>query len=239
MAIRPVYKRVLLKLSGEALGGAGSSVFDDSVIGKMADEIKEVHDGGVEMGIVIGGGNIFRGATARGIPRPEGDTIGMLATVVNSLVVQEYLLRRGVDARVLSAIDMPKAAEFFTRKAALNHLVNKRVVIIAAGTGNPYFTTDTAAALRCLEIEAEVLLKATKVDGIYDEDPVANPDAKKFESISHEESLRRNLKIMDATAFSLCRDHGLPIIVFKLFTEGNLRKCIEGAAVGTIVTKGA
>jgi uridylate kinase len=235
MTIRPVYKRVLLKLSGEALGGAAASVFDDAVIGRMADEIKEVHDAGVEIGIVIGGGNIFRGATARGVRRAEGDTIGMLATAVNSLVVQEYLWKRGVDARVLSAVDMPKAAELFTRRA---HLEKKRVVILAGGTGNPYFTTDTAAALRCLEIEAQALLKATKVDGIYDKDPVAHPDAKKFDTITHDESLRRNLKIMDATAFSLCRDHGLPIIVFNLFTEGNLRRCIEGAAVGTIVTKG-
>jgi uridylate kinase len=238
MTIRPVYKRVLLKLSGEALGGAAASVFDDAVIGRMADEIKEVHDAGVEIGIVIGGGNIFRGATARGVRRAEGDTIGMLATAVNSLVVQEYLWKRGVDARVLSAVDMPKAAELFTRRAAVAHLEKKRVVILAGGTGNPYFTTDTAAALRCLEIEAQALLKATKVDGIYDKDPVAHPDAKKFDTITHDESLRRNLKIMDATAFSLCRDHGLPIIVFNLFTEGNLRRCIEGAAVGTIVTKG-
>ena len=239
MAIQSIYKRVLLKLSGEALGGEAAAVFDDAVIGRIAAEIKEVHDAGVEIGIVVGGGNIFRGATARGIRRAEGDTIGMLATTVNSLVIREYLDGLGASACVLSAIDVPKAAEFFTRRAALSQLEKKRIVIIAGGTGNPFFTTDTAAALRCLEIEAEVFLKATKVDGIYDKDPVVNSDAKKFESISHEEALRRNLKIMDATAFSLCRDHGLPIIVFKLLEPGNLRKCIEGAPVGTIVKKGA
>ena len=221
------------------MGGEAAAVFDDAVIGRIAAEIKEVHDAGVEIGIVVGGGNIFRGATARGIRRAEGDTIGMLATTVNSLVIREYLDGLGASACVLSAIDVPKAAEFFTRRAALSQLEKKRIVIIAGGTGNPFFTTDTAAALRCLEIEAEVFLKATKVDGIYDKDPVVNSDAKKFESISHEEALRRNLKIMDATAFSLCRDHGLPIIVFKLLEPGNLRKCIEGAPVGTIVKKGA
>jgi uridylate kinase len=235
MTIRPVYKRVLLKLSGEALAGGSSSVFDISVIDRIASEIKEIHDSGVEIGIVIGGGNIFRGATADGIQRAEGDTIGMLATAINSLVMREHLEKLDVDARVLSAIDIPKAAEFFTRGAALAHLAKKRVVIIAGGTGNPFFTTDTAAALRCLEIGAEVFLKATKVDGIYDKDPVVHRDAKKFTSISHEDALEKNLKIMDATAFSLCREHGLPIIVFKLLEPGNLRKCIEGAAIGTVV----
>ena len=235
MTIRPVYKRVLLKLSGEALGGGASSVFDPAVIGRIAGEIKEIHDAGVEMGIVIGGGNIFRGATAKVVRRAEGDTIGMLATAINSLVLREYLARLAIDARVLSAIDIPKAAEFFTRGAAIAHFEKKRIVIIAGGTGNPYFTTDTAAALRCLEIEAEVFLKATKVDGIYDRDPVVHPDAKKFQSIGYDEALAKNLKIMDATAFSLCREHGLPIVVFKLLEPGNLRKCIEGAAIGTIV----
>ena len=239
MAMHPIYKRILLKLSGEALAGGASSAFDPMVIGRIASEIKEVYDAGVDIGIVIGGGNIFRGATAEGIERAEGDTIGMLATTINSLVIREYLAALSIDARVLSAIDVPKAAEFFTRRAALGHFEKKRVVIMAGGTGNPYFTTDTAAALRCLEIGADVFLKATKVDGIYDKDPVVSPDAKRFESISHDEALRRNLKIMDATAFSLCRDHGLPIIVFKLLEPGNLRKCIEGSVIGTTVRKGA
>jgi uridylate kinase len=235
MRIRPVYKRVLLKLSGEALAGGSSSVFDETIVSRVVSEIREIHGAGVEIGIVIGGGNIFRGAAAEGIRRTEGDTIGMLATAINSLVMREYLEKAGVDARVLSAIDIPKAAEFFTARTALAHLHKKRVVIIAGGTGNPFFTTDTAAALRCLEIGAEVILKATKVDGIYDMDPVVHKDAKKFKSISHEEALRKNLKIMDSTAFSLCRENGIPIIVFKLLTPGNLRKCIEGASIGTIV----
>jgi uridylate kinase len=235
MPMRPVYKRVLLKLSGEALGGRVSSVFDPAVISSIAGEIKEIHDAGVEMGIVIGGGNIFRGATADVVRRAEGDTIGMLATAINSLVLREYLVKIAIDARVLNAVDIPKAAEFFTRERALAHLEKKRIVIIAGGTGNPYFTTDTAAALRCLEIEAEVFLKATKVDGIYDKDPMVHPDAKKFESVSYDEALGKKLKIMDATAFSLCREHHLPIVVLKLLEPGNLRKCIEGASIGTIV----
>ncbi len=237
MTIRPVYKRILLKLSGEALAGGSSSVFDGSILDRIAGEIKEIHDAGVEIGIVVGGGNIFRGASAQVVGRAEGDTVGMLATAINSLVIMGYLNKAGVDARVLSAIDVPKAAEFFTRRAALAHLNEKRVVIIAGGTGNPYFTTDTAAALRCLEIGAEVFLKATKVDGIYDKDPKVHTDAKKFNAITHEAALEKNLKIMDATAFSLCREHGLPIIVFNLFEQGNLRKCIEGASIGTVVAQ--
>lgn len=217
------------------MAGGLSSVFDGSTLERIAGEIKEIHDAGVEMGIVVGGGNIFRGATAEVVGRAEGDTVGMLATTINSLVIMGYLNKAGIDTRVLSAIDIPKAAEFFTRRGALSHLEKKRVVIIAGGTGNPYFTTDTAAALRCLEIGAEVFLKATKVDGIYDKDPKIHADAKKYDTITHEEALRKNLKIMDATAFSLCREHGLSIIVFKLFEPGNLRRCIEGASVGTIV----
>ena len=237
--MRPVYKRVLLKLSGEALAGKNGFGFDLSKINQIADEIKEIHDAGVEMGIVIGAGNIFRGGTAEGIDRAVGDMIGMVATAINSLLLNEYLRNRGIDSRVLSAIDIPKAAEFFTSRRALIHLEKKRIVIIAGGTGNPYFTTDSAAALRCLEIRAEVLLKATKVDGIYDSDPVKNPNAKRFDSLVHSQALEKNLKIMDSTAFSLCMEHAVPIVVFKLLEPGNLRKVIEGIPVGTIVKKGA
>ena len=236
--VQPIYKRVLLKLSGEALIGAKPSGFDPAVISQIADEIEEIHAAGVEIGIVIGGGNIFRGASGEDLERAAGDTIGMLATTINSLVMKEYLVKRGVDARVLSAVDMPKVAELFTQEKALAHLDKNRIVIIAAGTGNPYFTTDTAAVLRCLEIKAEVILKATKVDGVYDRDPAKDPSAIKFASITHAEALQKNLKIMDATAFSLCREHSLPIIVFKLLERGNLRKCIQGLPVGTIVKKG-
>jgi uridylate kinase len=237
--VRPVYKRVLLKISGEALAAKNGFGFDPAKVNQIADEIKEIHDAGVEMGIVMGAGNIFRGGTAEGIDRAAGDMIGMLATAINSLVLREYLENRGIDSRVLSAIDIPKAAEFFSSRRALHHLEKNRVVIIAGGTGNPYFTTDSAAALRCLEIRAEVLLKATKVDGIYDSDPVKNPAAKRFDSLTHSQALEKNLKIMDATAFSLCMEHAVPIIVFKLLEPGNLQKVIEGIPLGTIVKKGA
>ncbi len=237
--MRPVYKRVLLKISGEALAAKNGFGFDPAKVNQIADEIKEIHDAGVEMGIVIGAGNIFRGGTAEGIDRAAGDMIGMLATAINSLVLREYLENRGIDSRVLSAIDIPKAAEFFSSRRALHHLEKNRIVIIAGGTGNPYFTTDSAAALRCLEIRAEVLLKATKVDGIYDSDPVKNPAAKRFDSLTHSQALEKNLKIMDATAFSLCMEHAVPIIVFKLLEPGNLQKVIEGIPLGTIVKKGA
>lgn len=237
--MRPVYTRVLLKLSGEALAAQNGFCFDPSKVNRIADEIKEIHEAGVGMGIVIGAGNIFRGATAEGIDRASADTIGMVATAVNSLLLTEYLLKRGIESRVLSAIDIPKAAEFFTSRRALQHLDKKRIVVIAGGTGNPYFTTDSAAALRCLELKAEVLLKATKVDGIYDSDPVENPSAKRFDSLKHSQALEKNLKIMDSTAFSLCMEHAVPIIVFKLLEPGNLRKVIEGLPIGTIVKKGA
>ena len=237
--INPVFKRVLLKLSGEALLGSKSSGFDPHIVSQIADEIKEIHAAGVQLGIVIGGGNIFRGATADTMDRSAADAIGMLATTINSVVIGEYLSQRGIDARVLSAVAMPKIAELFTSSGARAHLDNHRVVIMAGGTGNPYFTTDTAAALRCLEIKGEVILKATKVDGVYDSDPLKNPKAVKFASISHAEALQKNLKVMDATAFSLCMDHNVPIIVFKLLERGNLRKCIEGVPIGTIVKKGA
>jgi len=237
--ICPVYKRILLKLSGEALMGSRGFGFDPAVVAQIADEIKEIHDAGVEIGIVIGGGNIFRGASSENIGRCAGDSIGMLATTINSLVIKDCLVQRGVDARVLSATEMPKAAEYFTSETACRYLSEKKIVIIAGGTGNPYFTTDTAAALRCLELQAEVIMKATKVDGIYDCDPMKNPQAVKFDTLTHAEALQKQLKIMDATAFSLCMDHSVPIIVFKLLQRGNLRKSIEGLPIGTIVTKEA
>jgi uridylate kinase len=233
MTIRPVYKRVLLKLSGEALAGGSSSVFDISVMDRIASEIKEIHDSGVEIGIVIGGGNIFRGATADGIQRAEGDTIGMLATAINSLVMREHLEKLDVDARVLSAIDIPKAAEFFTRGAALAHLAKKRVVIIAGGTGNPFFTTDTAAALRCLEIGAEVFLKATKVDGIYSADPKKDATAKLYNTITYEEVLRQKLRVMDLTAITMLMEHKVPLVVFNLKRDGNIMRVVKGERVGT------
>ena len=212
--LKPRYHRVLLKLSGEALTGSRRLALIRPLCRKIADEIKEIHEAGVELGIVIGGGNIFRGASARGMDRGAADCVGMLATAINSIVISEGLGQRGVQAKVLSAVAMPKIAEFFTASLAREHLRHKKVVIIAGGTGNPYFTTDTAAALRCLEIEAEVILKATKVDGVYDSDPMKNPKAVKFASITHAEALQKNLKIMDATAFSAvhgsqCDDNSL------------------------------
>jgi uridylate kinase len=234
---RPAYKRILLKLSGEALAGKAGHGFDLAILAQIADEIKDVHAEGVEIGIVIGAGNIFRGATCENIPRTSGDAIGMLATAINSLMVKEYLTARGIDARVMSALAMPEVAETFVSERARRHLAKKRVVIIAGGTGNPYFTTDTAAALRCLEIGADVLFKATKVDGVYDSDPMKNPNAKKFTSLTHAEALKKNLKIMDATAFSLCADNNVTVVVFKMSDRGNLKKCIEGQPIGTIVRK--
>jgi uridylate kinase len=209
-------------------------------INQIADEIKEIHDAGVEMGIVIGAGNIFA-------ERPRKVSTGRPATpsawwqrLFNSLLIKEYFKNCGIDSRVLSAIDIPKAAEFFTSRRALHHLEKKRIVIIAGGTGNPYFTTDSAAALRCLELRAEVLLKATKVDGIYDSDPVKNPRAKRFDSLLHSQALEKKLKIMDSTAFSLCMEHAVPIIVFKLLEPGNPQeKSLKVIPIGTIVKKGA
>jgi uridylate kinase len=241
MAAKPVYHRVLLKLSGEALAGSRGQGIDAALCAQVAAEIKEVHDAGVQFGIVIGGGNIFRGVStaANGMSRTSADAIGMLATVINSLAMKEYLIAAGVPAAVMCANAIDKVAEPFTAERAVAQLQAGRVVIIAGGTGNPFFTTDTAAALRCAEIGAEVILKATKVDGVYDSDPEKNPGAKRFDRITHQEALQRNLRVMDATAFSFCMENSLPIIVFKLLQQGNLRKCIEGKPVGTIVTKGA
>ncbi len=236
----PVFNRVLLKLSGEALVGSQSYGIDTKVAVAVAKEIKTVHDLGVEVAVVIGGGNIFRGVSesAGNMDRAAADYIGMLATVMNAVVLQDALEQLGVYTRVMSAIDIPQLAEPFIRRRAVRHLEKKRVVIFAAGTGNPYFTTDSAAALRALEIEAEVILKGTKVDGIYSADPVKVPDATKFDKITYQEVLEKQLKVMDASAISLCMDNGLPIMVFNMQKSENIIKAVCGdLSIGTLVTK--
>jgi uridylate kinase len=232
------YKRILLKLSGEALMGAQGHGIDLTVIDKIASEIKEVAGNGIEIAIVIGGGNIFRGlsAAAKGMERASADYMGMLATVLNALALQNTLENKGVPTRVQSAIEMRELAETYIRRRAVRHLEKKRVVIFAAGTGNPYFTTDTAAALRAMEIGAEVIMKATKVDGVYSADPVKDPSAVKYDRLSYLDVLQKNLKVMDATAISLCMDNNLPIIVFNLNVPGNIKKIVAGESLGTIVT---
>jgi uridylate kinase len=234
---RPAYKRVLLKLSGETLMGKQIFGIDPEMVDAVADEIREVVALGVQLGIVIGGGNIFRGlaASARGMERTSADYMGMLATVINSLALQSSLERAGVATRVQTAIEMREVAEPFIQRRAVRHLEKGRVVIFAAGTGNPYFTTDTAATLRAVEIRADIILKATKVDGIYDRDPVLYADAVIYDKISYTEVLTKNLKVMDATAISLCRDNGLPLNVFNLQKVGNIKRVICGEKVGTIV----
>jgi uridylate kinase len=233
----PIYKRVLLKLSGEALMGDQAYGIDPAVATQIATEIGEIQRLGVETAVVIGGGNIFRGvaASARGMDRATGDYMGMLATVINALALQDALEQQGVLTRVVTAIEMRAVAEPFIRRRAIRHLEKGRVVVFAAGTGNPYFTTDTAAALRAMEIKAEVILKGTKVDGIYTADPVVNPDATRFDTISYLKVLEQGLKVMDATAISLCMDNRLPIVVFQLKTAGNLRRAVLGEPVGSLV----
>lgn len=234
----PKYQRILLKLSGEALGGKSGFGIDPDSVGDMARQIREVRDLGVEVVIVIGGGNIFRGTigSERGIERATADYMGMLATVINALALQDALEKESVATRVQSAITMHQVAEAFIRRRAVRHLEKGRVVIFGGGTGNPYFSTDTAAALRANEIGAEVILKATKVDGIYDSDPKKNPDAKRYTQLTYLEALQKQLKVMDSTAFSLCMDNKMPIIVFDLFKEHNLRRVVTGEKVGTLVT---
>ena len=234
---KPFYKRVLLKLSGEALMGEQEFGISSDVIASYARQIKEIADLGVEVSVVIGGGNIFRGLSGatQGVDRVTGDHMGMLATVSNSLALQNSIEKLGVQTRVLTAIEMPKIAEPFIKRRAQRHLEKGRVVIFGAGTGNPYFTTDTAAALRAIEMNTEVVLKATKVDGIYDKDPVKYPDAVKYDTVTYTEVLNKNLKVMDATAISLCRENKLPIIVFDSLTEGNIKRVIMGEKIGTIV----
>jgi len=234
---RPVYKRVLLKLSGESLMGNLASGIDHQIVGDIAGEIREVVALGVQLGIVVGGGNIFRGITAstKGMDRTTADYMGMLATVINSLALQSALERQGVSTRVQTAIEMREVAEPFIQRRAVRHLEKGLVVIFAAGTGNPYFTTDTAATLRAVEIKADIILKATKVEGVYDRDPLQHADAVMYEKISFTDVLTRNLKVMDATAISMCRDNGLPLVVFNLQKAGNIRRVICGEAVGTVV----
>ncbi|MBN2168173.1 MAG: UMP kinase [Actinobacteria bacterium] len=238
-ADKPVFGRVLIKLSGEAFmvspDGYG---IDTDVVASMAEQLSEVHGMGIQLALVVGGGNIFRGVAAsmKGMDRATADYMGMLATVLNALALQEALEKKGVYTRVQTAISMQEVAETYIRRRALRHLEKNRVVIFAAGTGNPYFSTDTAAALRALEIGAEVIVKATKVDGVYDRDPVKHSDAEMFCELTYLEVLNRELQVLDATAISLCMDNNLPIIVFNLFRKGNLKKLCCGETVGTVVS---
>lgn len=231
------YKRILLKLSGEALMGEKGYGIDSSTVQHMASEIKDIVKMGVAVAIVIGGGNIFRGveASVKGMERASADYMGMLATVINALALQNALEKVGVPTRVQSAIAMQALAEPYIRRRAIRHLEKKRVVIFAAGTGNPYFTTDTAAALRAMEIGADIILKATKVDGVYSSDPMKDPKARRYTTISYMEVLKKGLSVMDSTAISLCMDNNLPIVVLNLRDKGNVRKAIEGKKVGTLV----
>jgi uridylate kinase len=235
---KPQYCRILLKLSGEAMGGEAGHGICPEAIHELARQIGEVRELGVQVVVVIGGGNIFRGlqGSARGIERATGDYMGMLATIINALALQDALEKCGIPTRVQSAIPVSQVAESFIRRRAVRHLEKGRVVIFSGGTGNPYFSTDTAAALRANEIGAEVLLKATKVDGIYDCDPKKHPEAKRFEQIRYLEALQMQLKVMDSTAFTLCMDNKMPIIVFDLFKPHNLKRVVLGEKVGTLVT---
>ncbi len=233
-----LYKRVLLKLSGEALAGDKKIGIDGDMLSKIASEIVDLHKLGVEVAVVVGGGNIHRGVAGatEGMDRSTSDYMGMMATVINSLALQDNLERKGVYTRVLSAIEMKEVAEPYIRRRAVRHLEKKRVVIFAAGTGNPYFTTDTTAALRANEINAELIMKATKVDGIYDKDPVKFDDAVKFDTLSYIDVLNKGIKVMDSTAISLCMDNKMDIVVFNMFEGGNIQKVIEGKTIGTKVT---
>ena len=238
MTAAPAYRRILLKLSGEALMGDQPFGIDAAETEQISREIVDVHGLGVQVAVVIGGGNIFRGlsASTSGLDRATGDYMGMLGTVINALALSDSIERQGAETRVLTAIEMRQVAEPFIRRRALRHLDKGRVVVFAAGTGNPYFTTDTAAALRAMEIRAEVILKATKVDGIFTADPHTEPDAERLDSVSHLQVLERQLKVMDATAISLCMDNQLPIVVFNLRTPGNIRRAVLGEPVGSVVS---
>jgi uridylate kinase len=231
------YKRILLKLSGEAMMGEQKGGIDPNVVKSIAAQIKELRDRNVDVAIVIGGGNIIRGmvAASMGMDRVTADHMGMLATVINALALQDAVEHLGVSARVLSGIEMQKVAESFIRRRAMSHLSKGRVVIFGAGTGNPFFSTDTAAALRAIEIDAEVILKATNVDGVYTEDPKKNPEAVRFEQISFQDVLEKNLRVMDGAAIAICRESGIPILVFDMKVPGNLVAAVEGAAAGTLV----
>lgn len=232
------YKRIVLKLSGEALRSPGSDeIIDPDILSTMCGQVKEIYALGVQVGLVIGGGNIFRGLAGegRGVARTTGDTMGLLATVINGLAIMDCLEKMGVPVRVQSAIPMSKVAEPFIQRRAVRHLEKGRVVIFVAGTGNPYFSTDTAAALRASEIEAQVILKATKVDGIYDKDPNKHDDAVKYEEVSFLDALRQRLQVMDSTAFSLCLDNQMPIIVFDMNEPGSVTRAVMGETIGTLV----
>jgi uridylate kinase len=236
----PRFKRVLLKLSGEALMGDAGYGIDPAVVDDLAVQVRTAREAGVEIAIVVGGGNIFRGvaASARGMDRAQGDYIGMLATVMNALAIQDHLEQAGVFTRVMSAIPMSTVAEPYIRRRAIRHLEKGRVVIFAAGTGNPYFTTDTTAALRALEIGADCIMKATKVDGVYDSDPAIDPNAVRFDELTYMDVLRKELKVMDSTAVTLAMENDLPIIVFNITTDGNIVRALAGESVGTIVQGG-
>lgn len=232
------YKRVLLKLSGESLMGDKSFRLDPEMLSRYANDIKAIIDAGVQVALVIGGGNIYRGMNENetGIERAQGDYMGMLATVINGIAMQSMLEKVGVKTRLQSAIKMDQVAEPFIRRRAIRHLEKGRVVIFGAGTGNPYFTTDTAGSLRAVEIKADAILKGTRVDGIYDADPEKNPNAKKFETLTYGDAISKNLKVMDMTAFTLCEENKMPIVVFDMNTPGNLMKIIQGEAIGTVVS---
>lgn len=237
----PKYKRVLLKLSGEALQGPGQFGISSDVIEYVSEEIKSIYSLGVETAIVIGGGNIFRGvsSSSKGMDRSTADYMGMLATVINALALQDFLERKGLSTRIQTALEIKQVAEPFIKRRAIRHLEKGRIVIFASGTGNPFFTTDTAATLRALQMGADIIMKATKVDGIYDKDPVKNKDASKFTELTYMEILKKGLKVMDATSISLCMEGNIPIVVFDLFEKGNIEKVIRGQKVGTIVRSDA
>jgi uridylate kinase len=232
-----VYRRILLKISGEALMGDGDYGIDPATILRVAGEIHDLAEQGVEIGLVIGGGNIFRGAglAQGGIDRVTGDHMGMLATVINALAMQDALEKLGSQCRVMSALKINQVSEDYIRRRAIRHLAKGRIVLFAAGTGNPFFTTDSAASLRAIEIGAEIMLKATKVDGVYDSDPMKNPDAVRYEKLSYDEAIVKKLGVMDTTALVLCRDQNVPVRVFNLFEPGNLLRVVQGEAIGTLV----
>ncbi len=234
---RPRYRRVLLKLSGEVLMGDAGYGIDSAMVDRLAGELIEVKRSGVELAVVIGGGNIFRGmsGTASGMDRASADYMGMLATVMNAIALQDAIERKGEPVRVISAMHIKEVAEPYIRRRALRHLEKGRIVIFAAGTGNPYFTTDTAASLRAMEIQADAVFKGTKVDGVYDADPVTHPEARRYDRLSFSEALARRLGVMDSTAMSLCRDNGMPIVVFDVTTPGQMLRAVSGEPVGTLV----
>ena len=241
MESRPRYRRILLKLSGEALGGGKDYGIDFDVVRKIARQVKRVHDLGVEIALVVGGGNIFRGRDVadRGFDRATGDYMGMLGTVINALALQDGLEKLGLPARTMSAVQMNQVAEPYIRRRAVRHLETGRVVILAGGNGNPYVTTDTTAALRAVELEADVVMKATKVDGVYSADPVRDPTATKFQRLDYLEALNRGIEVMDSTALTLCMDNGMPIVVFDLLKEGNMERVVTGDPIGTLVATGS